>query len=87
MCNNSNFPIWTKVIPRVKINSLGIIFIVSIIIANFLNKGCLYLVDKFDLISDSARLGVLFIPFIIYGIILFVIVPYVIKLINKNLEK
>ena len=53
----------------------------------FLNKGCLYLVDKFDLISDSARLGVLFIPFIIYGIILFVIVPYVIKLINKNLEK
>lgn len=64
-----------------------IVIIISLIIANFLNKGCLYLVDKFDLISDSARLGVLFIPFIIYGIILFVIVPYVIKLINKNLEK
>ena len=64
-----------------------IVIIGSIIIANFINKICLYLVDKFDLISDSARLGVLFIPFIIYGIILFVIVPYVIKLINKNLEK
>ena len=64
-----------------------IVIIVSIIIANFLNRGCLYLVDKFNFISDSSRLGVLFIPFIIYGIILFVIVPYIIKLINKQLEK
>ena len=64
-----------------------IVIIVSIIIANFLNRGCLYIVDKFNLISDSARFGVLFIPFIIYGIILFVIDPYIIKLINKKLEK
>lgn len=63
-----------------------IVIIISLIIANFLNKGCLYLVDKFDLISDSARSGVLFIPFIIYGIILFIIVPYIIKLIDKKLE-
>lgn len=64
-----------------------IVIIVSIIIANFLNRGCLYLMDKFDLISDSARLGVLFIPFIIYTVILFIIDPYIIKLINKKLEK
>lgn len=63
-----------------------IVIISSIIIANFINKICLYLVDKFDLISDSFRLGILFIPFIIYGIILFVIDPYIIKRINKKLE-
>lgn len=63
-----------------------IVIIGSIIIANFINKICLYLVDKFDLISDSSRLGILFIPFIIYGIILFVIDPYIIKRINKKLE-
>ena len=64
-----------------------IVIIGSIIIANFINKICLYLVDKFDLISDSSRLGILFIPFIIYGIILFVIDPYIIKSINKKLER
>ncbi len=64
-----------------------IVIIGSIIIANFINKICLYLVDKFDLISDSSRLGILFIPFIIYGIILFVIDPYIIKRINKKLER
>ena len=64
-----------------------IVVIGSIIIANFINKICLYLVDKFDLISDSSRLGILFIPFIIYGIILFVIDPYIIKRINKKLER
>lgn len=64
-----------------------IVIISSIIIANFINKICLYLVDKFDLISDSSRLGILFIPFIIYGIILFVIDPYIIKRINKKLER
>ena len=64
-----------------------IVIIGSIIIANFINKICLYLVDKFDLISDGSRLGILFIPFIIYGIILFVIDPYIIKRINKKLER
>jgi len=64
-----------------------IVIIVSIIIANFINKGCLYLVDKFDLISDNARLGVLFIPFIIYGVMLVIIVPYIIKLINRKLQR
>ena len=64
-----------------------IVIIGSIIIANFINKICLYLVDKFDLISNSSRLGILFIPFIIYGIILFVIDPYIIKRINKKLER
>lgn len=61
-----------------------IVIIVSIIIANFLNRGCLYLVDRFNLVGDSSRLGVIFIPFIIYGIILFAIDPYIIKLINKK---
>ena len=64
-----------------------IVIIGSIIIANFINKICLYLVDKFDLISVNSRLGILFIPFIIYGIILFVIDPYIIKRINKKLER
>lgn len=64
-----------------------IVIISSIIIANFINKICLYLVDKFDLISDSSRLGILFIPFIIYGIILFVIDPYIMKWITKKLER
>ncbi len=64
-----------------------IVIISSIIIANFINKICLYLVDNFDLISDSSRLGILFIPFIIYGIILFVIDPYIIKRINKKFER
>ena len=64
-----------------------IVIIGSIIIANFINKICLYLVDKFDLISDSSRLGILFIPFIIYGIILFVIDPYIMKWITKKLER
>ena len=64
-----------------------IVIISSIIIANFINKICLYLVDKFDLISDSSRLGILFIPFIIYGIILFVINPYIMKWITKKLER
>ena len=64
-----------------------IVIISSIIIANFINKICLYLVDKFDLISDSSRLGILFIPFIIYGIILFVIDHYIIKKIKKKLER
>ena len=64
-----------------------IVIISSSIIANFINKICLYLVDKFDLISDSSRLGILFIPFIIYGIILFVIDPYIMKWITKKLER
>ena len=64
-----------------------IVIISSIIIANFINKICLYLVDKFDLISDGSRLGILFIPFIIYGIILFVINPYIMKWITKKLER
>ena len=64
-----------------------IVIISSIIIANFINKICLYLVDKFDLISDSSRLGILFIPFIIYGIILFVIDPYIMKWITEKLER
>lgn len=67
-----------------KIINIIIVIISSIVIANFINKGCIYLVDKFNLISDSSRLGVLFIPFIIYGVILFVIDPYIIKLINKK---
>ena len=64
-----------------------IVIIVSIIIAYFLNRGCLYIVDRFNLISDNSRLVALFIPFIIYGIILFVVAPYIIELINKKLEK
>ena len=64
-----------------------IVIIVSIIIAYFLNRGCLYIVDRFNLISDNSRLVALFIPFIIYGIILFVVAPYIIELINKKLKK
>lgn len=64
-----------------------IVIVVSIIVANFLNRGCLYLVDKFNLFSDSSRLGILFIPFTIYAIVLFLIAPYIIKIINKKSEK
>ena len=64
-----------------------IVIIVSIIIAYFLNRGCLYIVDRFNLIGDNSRLVALFIPFIIYGIILFVVAPYIIELINKKLKK
>lgn len=63
---------------------LMIIFI-GFISSKYILKGCLYLTDTFNLISDNGRLGVLFIPFIIYGIVLFLIVPNIIKLINSKL--
>lgn len=65
-----------------------LIIICSIFMAYFINKGCFYIIDKFDFISDNLRLGVLCIPFIIYGTILFVIVPHIIIFIgNKMMTK
>lgn len=45
----------------------------------------LYILDKLNIFSDNSRLLVLFIPFIVYGVILFVLVPYIIQLINSKL--
>ena len=61
---------------------MAIIFI-GVISSKYILRGCLYLIGTF--INDNARLVVLFIPFIIYGAVLFIVVPYVIKFINSKL--
>ena len=62
-----------------------IIIFVGLIASKYILKGCLYIIDTFNLISDNGRLGVLLIPFKIYGVVLFIVVPYIIKLINAKL--
>ena len=62
---------------RVFIDLIVIIF--SMVIANYTYKICIYIMDKLDLISDNSRLMVLFVPFIVYGFILFAIDSYIIN--------
>lgn len=50
-----------------------------------INKIIIFIVDRTNIISDSARLAVLFIPFLIYVIILYFILPIVAK--NMNIKK
>lgn len=69
---------------RVFIDLIVIIF--SMVIANYTYKICIYIMDKLDLISDNSRLMVLFVPFIVYGFILFAIDPYIINKINTKLD-
>lgn len=63
---------------------ITIIFI-GFIVSKYILKGCLYIIDILNLINDNARLLVLFIPFLIYGVVLFIVVPYIIKFINTKL--
>ena len=49
-----------------------------------INKIVIFIVDKTNIISDSARLIVLFIPFLIYVIVLYFILPILAKRINKR---
>lgn len=72
-----------KIVKKIIID-IVIIFI-GFIVSKYILKGCLYIIDIFNLINDNARLLVLFIPFIIYGVILFIAVPYIIKFINSKL--
>ena len=75
----------TKVIWYVVIFTLTIFF--TLIVAPDINTISFKLIEKFSLISDSSRLVVLFIPFIIYGGLLFVIDPIIIVLLIKFVNK
>ena len=61
----------------------GLIIIIGFILSGYIMKLCLVILDRYNIISDSARLSVLLIPFFIYGVVLFGIVPFIISKINK----
>ncbi len=62
-----------------------IIVIMGFIMSDFILKAFLNILDNYNIIGDNGRLIVLSFPFIIYGFVLFVLVPYIIKFINKKL--
>ena len=62
----------------------GLIIIIGFILSGYIMKLCLVILDRYNIISDSARLSVLLIPFFIYGVVLFGIVPYIISKVNTK---
>lgn len=61
----------------------GLIIIIGFILSGYIMKLCLVILDKYNIISDSARLSVLLIPFFIYGVVLFGIVPFIISKVHR----
>ncbi len=61
-----------------------VVIFMGFIVSKYILQGCLYIIDVLNLFSDNSRLLILFVPFFIYGIVLFVVVPYTIKCINEK---
>lgn len=63
-----------------------VVIFMGFIVSKYILQGCLYIIDVLNLFSsNNSRLSILFVPFFIYGIVLFVVVPYIIKWINAKL--
>lgn len=63
-----------------------LIFIAHLIIAYFINYLCLILLEKSSIIRDSSRLGILFVPIVIYTFFIFISILNI-KSSNKKLSK
>lgn len=59
---------------------------IGVILAHYLNIFCFWFLNKIT-ISNSARLIVLVLPFAIYGVVLFIVVPVVYLLLNVTFNK